>query len=96
MWAEYLQAGSSGKIANRAAADQRGNARVRRFHRVVALIFTFTVAANFAAMPWGPPPAWVTYAPLLPLFLLMGTGLVMLAAPHLRSRRRHQLSGGEE
>jgi hypothetical protein len=42
-----------------------------------------SVAANFAVMPWGQPPLWITYAPLLPLLLLMITGLVMLAAPWL-------------
>ena len=59
----------------------------RRLHRGVAAIFTLTVAANFAAMPFGPPPAVVTYAPLPPLLLLMATGLTMLVAPRLRAKR---------
>jgi hypothetical protein len=46
------------------------------------MIFTLTVAANFAVMAFGPPPAWVTYAPLLPLFLLMFSGLYMFALPY--------------
>jgi hypothetical protein len=30
----------------------------------------------------GPPPAWVTYSPLLPLFLLMFSGLYMFVLPY--------------
>lgn len=61
--------------------------RTRRMHRLVATIFTLTVAANFAAMPWGTPPAWLTYAPLPPLLFLLATGLVMLVSPSLAAAR---------
>jgi hypothetical protein len=64
------------------------NPFMRRAHRVVASIFTLTVAFNFAVMPWGPPPPLVTYAPLPPLLVLMISGLVMLVAPWLGSKRR--------
>jgi hypothetical protein len=60
---------------------------VRRFHRVVSIVFTLTVAANFAAMTQGPPPAWVTYSPLPPLFLLLFSGLYLFALPYLERRR---------
>jgi hypothetical protein len=60
---------------------------VRRFHRVVSIVFTLTVAANFAAMTQGPPPAWVTYSPLLPLALLLFSGLYLFALPYLARRR---------
>jgi hypothetical protein len=60
----------------------------RRVHRWVAAVFTLAVAANFAVMPWGPPPAWITYAPLPPLLFLMGTGLVMLASPGIAAALR--------
>jgi hypothetical protein len=56
---------------------------IRRSHRWIAGLFLITVAANFAAMTQGQPPAWITYAPLLPLFILMATGSWMLAKPHL-------------
>lgn len=59
--------------------------RARHVHRWVATIFTITVVANFAAMPWGRPPAWLTYAPLAPLFFLMATGLFMLATTSRRA-----------
>lgn len=69
------------------------NVWYRPFHRWMSIVFTLTVIANFVAMPLGggQPPAWVTYSPLLPLFLLMFTGLYMFARPYLakwRSARR--------
>ena len=41
-----------------------------------------TVIANFVAMGLGEPPAWVAYSPLLPLFLLLFTGLYMFVLPY--------------
>ena len=64
---------------------------VRQIHRWVSIAFTLAVAANFAAMTQGPPPAWVTYSPLLPLALLLFTGLYLFALPYAarwRSARR--------
>ena len=58
---------------------------IRQFHRWVSMAFTLTVVANFVviAMNQGQqPPAYVTYSPLLPLFLLMLTGLYMFALPY--------------
>ena len=60
---------------------------IRQIHRWVSVLFTLTVAANFVAMTQGPPPAWVTYSPLLPLFLLMLTGLYLFVLPYLARRR---------
>lgn len=60
---------------------------LRRLHRAVALLFTLLVAANFAAMALGPVPAWLTYAPLLPLLVLMASGLVLFFEPHVARRR---------
>jgi len=61
---------------------------VRQIHRWVSMVFTLTVLANFAAMTQGPPPAWVTYAPLLPLFLLLFTGLYLFVLPYAAGRSR--------
>jgi hypothetical protein len=55
---------------------------IRQCHRWLGIIFTTTVAANFVAMVLvATPPAWITYAPLLPLFLLMFSGLYMFVLP---------------
>jgi heme A synthase len=59
------------------------NSWIRQAHRWLSIAFTVTVIANFVAMTQGPPPAWVTYAPLLPLALLMLTGLYLFLRPHL-------------
>lgn len=58
------------------------NAWIRQSHRRLSIAFTLSVIANFVAMAWGPPPAWITYAPLLPLLLLMLTGLTMFVQPY--------------
>jgi hypothetical protein len=55
---------------------------IRQIHRWLAIAFTVTVIANFVVMAQGQPPAWVTYSPLLPLFLLMLTGLYMFVLPY--------------
>ena len=55
---------------------------VRQTHRWLSIAFTLTVIANFVAMTQGPPPAWVTYSPLLPLALLLFTGLYLFVLPY--------------
>ena len=62
---------------------------MRQFHRWVSIVFVLTVIANFVALAGGSgmPPPWITYAPLLPLFLLMLTGLYLFALPYLARRR---------
>ncbi|WP_146909151.1 hypothetical protein [Arenimonas daejeonensis] len=60
---------------------------VRQFHRWTSIIFTLTVIANFVAMTQKPPPAWITYSPLPPLFLQLFTGLYMFFLPYFARRR---------
>ena len=55
---------------------------IRQTHRWVSIAFTVAVIANFVAMSQGPPPAWVTYSPLLPLALLLFTGLYLFVLPY--------------
>jgi hypothetical protein len=54
---------------------------VRQFHRWVSIAFTLTVGANFVALAQGKPPAWVTYSPLLPLALLLASGIYHFVRP---------------
>jgi cellulose synthase/poly-beta-1,6-N-acetylglucosamine synthase-like glycosyltransferase len=70
------------------------NDAIRQAHRWLALIFTATVIANFVAMALGPPPAWIVYSPLLPLFLLMFSGLYMFALPYVSGRRPRRRAEG--
>jgi hypothetical protein len=72
--------------------------RIRQIHRWLSIAFTVTVIANFVAMTQGQPPAWVTYSPLLPLALLLFTGLYLFVVPHAtrwRRGRRTSLQVGE-
>ena len=63
------------------------NIWIRQGHRWLSIAFTVTVIANFVAMGLGTPPAWVVYAPLLPLFLLLFSGLYLFALPYAARRR---------
>jgi hypothetical protein len=60
---------------------------IRQAHRWISIAFTVTVLANFAAMTQGQPPAWLTYSPLVPLFLLLFTGLYLFVLPYAVRRR---------
>jgi hypothetical protein len=66
---------------------------IRQIHRWLSIVFTLTVIANFVAMTQGPPAAWVTYSPLIPLFLLLFTGLYMFVLPYA-TRWRNRGQGG--
>ena len=59
---------------------------IRKAHRWLGVIFTATVAANFIAMIFGPPPAFITFAPLAPLFLLLLSGLYLFVLPYFRGK----------
>lgn len=64
------------------------NQWIRQVHRWLAILFTLTVIANLVVIAaQGTAPLWITYSPLLPLFLLMFTGLYMFALPHVARRR---------
>ena len=74
------------------------NKWIRQIHRWFSIAFTVTVIANFIALARGVPPAWVTYSPLLPLALLLFTGLYLFVLPYAarwRSGRRTSLQVGE-
>lgn len=58
---------------------------LRQSHRWLGIVLTLTILANFAAMSFGPPPAAITYAPLLPLALLLASGLWMFFRPGIRA-----------
>jgi hypothetical protein len=50
----------------------------------MSIAFTVTVIANVIALARraGMPPPWVTYSPLLPLALLLLTGLYLFVLPY--------------
>ncbi|APO75075.1 hypothetical protein AM571_CH02266 [Rhizobium etli 8C-3] len=60
---------------------------IRQFHRWLSIAFAATVVANFVAMGSEEPRSWIVYSPLLPLFLLMLTGLYMFVRPYVAKWR---------
>jgi len=74
------------------------NMWVRQSHRWLSIAFTLTVVANFAArgLKPGEPPPWLTYSPLLPLFLLLFTGLYMFVLPYVRKAGTARYPGAQE
>ena len=71
---------------------------IRQTHRWLSIAFTLTVIANFVqlAMGKGNPPNWITYSPLLPLALLLFTGLYLFVLPYLTRRQRGRVAPGSE
>lgn len=63
------------------------NLLVRRTHRVLAIAFTVTVLASLVALTQPELLAWVFYLPLLPIVLLMLSGLYLFALPYARRSR---------
>jgi hypothetical protein len=53
----------------------------------VSIAFTLSVIATFIALAQEKPVVWVSYVPLLPLALLVVTGLYLFALPYLARRR---------
>ncbi len=72
------------------------NTWVRRIHRWLSIAFTVSVIANFVAMGLGKPPSWVVYSPLLPLFLLLFSGLYMFVLPYAAKRHSGLRAGAQE
>jgi hypothetical protein len=59
---------------------------IRQTHRWLSIVFTATVIANFVLLGLNKPIALVTYSPLLPLALLMLTGLYLFVLPYAAGR----------
>ena len=98
MWAECFRAKPTHLTENRTASSSKEipmswSVAIRQSHRLLAILFTVTVIANFVSMALGKPPAWIVYSPLAPLFLLMFTGLYMFVLPYMGKRRGSARSG---
>jgi hypothetical protein len=64
---------------------------VRQIHRWLSIAFTVAVLVTFVALGQKQPVVWVSYLPLLPLALLLFTGLYLFVLPYAskwRSGRR--------
>ena len=68
-------------------APRNASAWIRQIHRWLSMLFTLSVIATFIALALPEPVVWMSYIPLAPLFLLMGTGLTMFALPYIAKWR---------
>jgi hypothetical protein len=59
----------------------------RQVHRWLAVAFTASIVVTTVALLQEEPLIWVSYVPLLPLALLLVTGLCLFAQPYLVRRR---------
>jgi hypothetical protein len=71
------------------------NIWVRQLHRWLSIAFRVTVIANFVARGFGEPPLWLTYSPLIPLFLLLFSGLYMFVLPYSAKPRSTRRAGAQ-
>ena len=67
-----------------------GNKWIRQIHRWLAIVFTVTVIVTFVALAQEDPVVWISYVPLLPLALLLFTGLYLFVLPYAAKRRTKQ------
>ncbi len=70
------------------------NAWVRQIHRWLSVVFTLAVIANFVAVAEKKLTAWVGFLALLPLGLLLLTGLYLFALPYAKRWRSRQRTTG--
>jgi heme A synthase len=66
------------------------NKWIRQIHRWLAIAFTVTVIVTFVALAQEEPAVWVSYVPLLPLALLLFTGLYLFVLPYATKWRSGQ------
>jgi hypothetical protein len=63
------------------------NMSIRQIHRWLSIAFTVAVIVNVIAMVQEKQAVWVGLLALLPLILLLLTGLYMFALPYVTRRR---------
>ena len=72
------------------------NIWIRQIHRWLSIIFTTVVVAIFVMLGVGREPAqWVYFVPLLPLALLMFSGLYLCALPYVAKWRAGRGTGAQ-
>ncbi|HET6733580.1 hypothetical protein [Mycobacterium sp.] len=71
------------------------NKWIRQSHRWLSMAFTVAVIVVTAvAVSQDEPAAWVLSSPLLPLALLLFTGLYLFALPYATKRRGRRTDAG--
>ena len=67
------------------------NTSVRQIHRWLSIAFTVAVIVAFVALSQEKPAVWVSYLPLLPLALLLFTGLYLFVLPYATKWRSSRM-----
>ena len=70
------------------------SAWIRKTHRWLSIAFTAGVIGYMIAMSQGQPPAWVGLFALVPLILLLITGLYMFVLPYVAKGRNGRRTNG--
>ncbi len=60
---------------------------IRQFHRWISALFVLTIIITTVALAQPEPIVWVSYIPLIPLFLLLATGVYMFVLPYAQRWR---------
>lgn len=64
-----------------------GKQLIRQTHRWLSIAFTVAVIINFIALAKGKQTAWVGFLALVPLFLLLFSGLYLFVLPYTAKGR---------
>ena len=68
---------------------------IRQTHRWLSIAFTLAVIGNFVALGLGRETTWMGFVALVPLFLLLFSGLYMFALPYVARWRGGRVVGQE-
>jgi hypothetical protein len=63
------------------------NRGLRQVHRWTSIVFTVSIIVTTVALLQDEPLIWVSYVPLLPLAVLLLTGLYLFTLPHAQRWR---------
>jgi hypothetical protein len=64
------------------------NKTIRQLHRWLSIAFTLAVLVNLAAMGGAEPALWIGLLALVPLILLLISGLYLFVLPYLEKGRQ--------
>jgi hypothetical protein len=67
---------------------------VRQIHRWLSIAFTVAVVVNIVALGQKEPSVWIGLLALLPLVLLLLTGLYLFVLPYATGWRSGRRTGG--
>jgi hypothetical protein len=70
------------------------NNSIRQLHRWLSIVFTVAVIINIVALAQEEPAVWVGFLALLPLSLLLLTGLYLFVLPYAVKKGSRQCAGG--